>query len=347
MSLFKIKLLKTNIKAAALAFVLAFSLFSNAQALTITPIKLELKGDPGMTLKQEVTLYNEHDKEEVFYISYANFEAQGETGYPSFSEAKDDIGTWMKAAEKVTLAPKSSQIVPLLINIPKDATPGGHFGVVFWGTVPQNATGNGVAIGAKTGVLVLVSVSGDVNEDGGIISFDTTDKKHYYNSLPIGFTYRFQNNGDDRIKPSGNLIVKNILGITSAKLPGNPVDGNILPSGTRKIEIVWQGSDGATSLEDNDSGNFFTKVGRQWRNFGFGRYTANLALSYGLKNQVSTAKVSFWVFPWHLTVFVLVLGIILYYVARKLIRKYNAWVIKKAEELLKKEIEKQSKSGKK
>lgn len=325
---------------------LAFFVAGNVYALTITPIKLELKADPGMTLKQEITLYNEHDKEETLYVSYANFEAQGETGYPSFSEAKEDIGTWMNAASKVTIAPKSSQIVPLLINVPKDATPGGHFGVVFWGTVPPGSTNNGVSIGAKTGVLVLVSVSGDVSEDGGIISFDTLNKKHYYTSLPVGFSYRFQNNGGDRVKPVGNLVIKNILGITSAKIPGNPVDGNILPGSTRKIETVWQGKDGINPIEDSEDSGYFKKVAHEWRNFAFGRYTANLALSYGLKNQVTTAKVIFWVFPWHLTIFVIVIAIILYYISRKLIRKYNTWVIKKAEALLKKEQE-ETKSSKK
>ncbi len=337
----------TPIRAVTFSVVVSFFFFlltaGQAFAITITPIKLELKANPGETIKQEVTLYNEHEKTETFYVSYANFEAQGETGYPTFSEPKDDIGTWMKAAERVVLAPKSSQIVPLLINIPKDATPGGHFGVVFWGTVPPGTSSNSVSIGAKTGVLVLVSVSGAVNENGGIIEFNTTDKSHFYTSLPVGFYYRFQNNGGDRVKPYGNLVMKNMLGITSAKVPGNPVDGNILPGSTRKIETIWQGSDGPTPTNDKTEGNFFSKVGREWRNFGFGRYTANLALAYGTKNQVTNAKISLWVFPWHLTVFVLVCAVIFYYIIRKLIKRYNAWVIKKAEELLKKEQKAESK----
>ncbi len=321
--------------------ILAVFLFvasaNSAHALTITPIRLELKANPGQVIKQEITLFNEHESEEVLYVSYANFEASGDSGNPTFVDPKDDLGTWMNAAQKVTIAPKSSQIVPLIINVPQDATPGGHFAAVFWGTVPPGNTSNQVSIGAKTGVLVLLSVSGSVSEDGGIIEFNTKDKSRFYTSLPISFFYKFQNNGGDRVKPTGQIVMKNMIGITSARVPGNPVDGNVLPNSTRKIETTWQGKDGSTPITDEDQGNFFTKVGREWRNFAFGHYKANITLSYGVKNQVAVASVGFWVFPWHLTIFVIVLIIIVYYFGRKLIRHYNEWVIGRAEEMLRRE----------
>ena len=320
-----------TIFVSALVF---FSVASSVSALTITPIKLELQADPGQVVKQEITLYNEQDAAETLYVSYSNFEANGETGQPMFSDAKDDLGTWMNAAEKVSLAPKSSQIVPLTINVPMSATPGGHFAAIFWGTTPPSGTGGQVSIGYKTGVLVLLSVSGDVNENGGIVEYNTKDHGTFYTSLPVGFYYRFQNSGGDRVKPTGNIIIKNMIGLTSARVPGNPVDGNVLPGSTRKIETTWQGGDGPTPVADKDQGNFFTKVGREWNNFAFGHYKANLTLSYGIKNQVTTGTVGFWVLPWHLTVFVVVIALLVFFILKKLIGRYNKWVIGRAEEML-------------
>ncbi len=323
---------------ALFLFVLAFAVFArSASALTITPIKLELQADPGQIIKQEITLYNETDTAETLYVSYSNFEANGETGQPVLTDAKDDLGTWMQAAAKVSIASKSSQIVPVTINVPADATPGGHFAGIFWGTTPPGANGSEVSIGYKTGVLVLLSVKGDVSENGGIIEYNTKDHSKFYTSLPIAFYYRFQNLGGDRVKPTGDIIIKNMIGFVSARVPGNPVDGNVLPSSTRRIETFWQGKDGATPVADADQGNFLTKTGREWRNFAFGYYRANISLAYGTKNQVTTGSIGFWIFPWHLTLFVVIVGLILFFILRKLIRHYNTWVIGRAEEIIKRE----------
>lgn len=319
--------------------VTIFSPIHKSFALTLTPIRLEINGDTGQTLSEEMTLINERDTEETYYSSYANFEAQGESGSPSFVEAKDDIGTWMSAVPSIVLPPKSSKIVQVKIAIPSNADAGGHFGAIFWGTTPPNNTGTSVSIGAKTGMLVLLRVNGDVAEKGGVLEFATQNKQTYFTSLPISFYYRFQNNGGDRIKPTGDILMKDTIGLTGAKISANPVEGNILPNQVRKFETVWQGKDGPTPLDDKSQGNFFNKVGYEWRNFAFGRYKAEMNLSYGTKNEVATAVFSFWVFPWHLTLLSIIALLIIFFGGKFLIKKYNHWVISQAEAMIKRENE--------
>lgn len=327
-----------NKKIVVLGLFLSFLFISHsAQALTVSPVRLEVSGDPGQTLKVETLLINETTVPETLYSSYSNFEAQGESGNPSFVEPKDDLGTWMKAPESVELKPGETKIVPVTITIPTNADPGGHFAVVFWGTTSPKNPATNVGVGSKTGILILLRVNGDVSEQGGILEFDTVGKERFYTSLPVTFYYRFQNNGGDRIKPTGEVVMKNMLHITSAKIPGNPVEGNILPGSTRKIETTWQGKTGPKPVAPEDQGNFFNKVSYEWKNFAFGYYKATINLAYGTQNQVSTGTVGFWVFPWHLTIFVVVAAVILYFILKKAIKSYNRWVIKKAEEMLKKE----------
>ncbi|HEV7424575.1 MAG TPA: hypothetical protein VGO21_05335, partial [Candidatus Paceibacterota bacterium] len=302
-------------------------------AFTLSPIRLEISGDPGQIVVQQMTLINELTTTETYYSSYLNFQAEGETGTPTFVFAKDDLGTWMQVPESVTLAPGESKVVPVKITIPQNADPGGHFAAIFWATTPTNKAPGSVAIGAKTGMLVLLHVSGAVDEKGGILEFVTKDKQTFYTSLPISFFYRFQNNGGDRIKPDGDIAFKNILGLTSDKIPANPVDGNILPNSIRKFETVWQSKDGPATSKERDQGNFLNKVGYEWNNFAFGHYTAELNLTYGTTKEVATAVFSFWVFPWHLIIFLIILLLLIFFIARVIIRHYNHWVILKAEEL--------------
>src|SRR3989344_6139289 len=130
----------------------------NAKALTLSPTRFELKGDPGETISEEISLINERETAETFYSSFSNFEAQGESGSPAFADPKSGLGTWITTKENsISIEPGQQKIVPFEIKIPKDAEPGGHFAVIFWGTSPPGGT-SGVSVGSKTGILVLLSV---------------------------------------------------------------------------------------------------------------------------------------------------------------------------------------------
>lgn len=313
--------------------VFLLSLSVQAQALTLTPIRLELQADPGQTLTEEVTLYNERPTTETFYISYSNFEAQGESGNPAFVDPKDGIGTWMQAAEKIVIAPKSSKTVPFTLSVPADASAGGHFGAIFWGTVPQGSGSGQVSIGAKTGLLVLLSVSGQISEKGGIVDFATVGEKTFYTALPVDFTYRFENAGSDRIKPTGIVKIKNLFGFTAKEVPGNPADGNILPRSTRRFETAWVGKDIPNPVQPVDHSGFFTEAKYQWRNFAVGRYVAHLDLVYGFQKETSNAKFAFWVLPWQLLIIILLIIALAFFLIQISIRHYNNWVIGRAEEM--------------
>lgn len=307
-------------------------------AMTITPVRYEIQGDPGQTLSKDIIIINEENISVTYYPSFANFEAQGETGSASFVDPVDDIGTWMRTENSVTLLPGEQKTVSFTISIPQNAEPGGHFGVIFWGTSPENsADGKQLAVSAKTGLLVLLSVSGQVKEGGGLLDFFTKDNKFWYNSLPVSFIYRFRNDGGDRIKPKGLVKISNTLFIPTKKLDANPVNGNILPSSTRKFIIDW-----VKYIEPKDKivptsvvSKFFDRAVYQWKNFAFGLYRANLDITYGLQDQTASKVLYFFVFPWQLLICLVVLLIFIFFVGKKLIKKYNSYIIKKASSMIK------------
>ena len=318
----------------AFALVMLASFPKGASALTLTPPRIDVAGDPGATVTAQLTVINDAKGMATYYSSFANFESQGESGTPEIVPATDDLGTWMSVPSSITLAAGASQDVTVTIAIPKDATPGGHFAAVFWGTQPNVATGKETGIGAKTGALVLLTVNGNIPESGSVLQFDTVNSQHFFTALPVPFFYRFQNGGGDRINPTGDIYMKDMAFITGAKVPGNPVDGNILPDSTRKFTTTWSGAAGPNGVVPS---GFFSAVSYEFHNFAFGRYAAHLKLSYGTKGEMTDSVVHIWVFPWQLTLFVIVLALLLWFLIRTGIKHFEHWAVEEAEVMLKKE----------
>ena len=321
-----------------LAFSLLFLVFgfrtNEAEALTLSPVRIEISGDAGQTLSKEMTLINEGNTAETFYPSFTNFESQGESGNPAFVEPKDDLGTWMfTSVPSVTLRAGESKVISFTIVIPKDAEPGGHFAVIFWGTSSGASTG-GVSVGSKTGLLVLLSVSGDVKESAGFLNFNTVDHRFFYSTLPVSFEYRFKNDGGDRIKPVGKITIRDTIFLPAEVLDANPENGNILPGSTRKLKVDW------ISYQRPDDyvppsgffGKFWSNVSYQWKNFALGFYSARLNVAYGgLAEQKAKAFAFFFVFPWQLVLVLIVVGMILFFGGRILIKNYNRRIIARAQ----------------
>ncbi|MEK7071548.1 MAG: hypothetical protein AAB943_01265 [Patescibacteria group bacterium] len=311
----------------------------SVNAITMTPTRFEVSGNPGETLNEEVLLINETETAETFYVSFSNFEAQGESGSPAFVEPKDDLGTWMTTdVSSVYLAPRQQKIVSFKITIPKDAEPGGHFAVIFWGTSPTGGSG-GVSIGAKTGILVLLSVNGDVREEAGLLNFNTKDKIFFYQTLPVSFEYKFRNDGGDRIKPEGTIIIRDTFFLPTERLDANPVAGNVLPNSTRKINVDWikyeRNADYVAPTQFFKK--FWSDVGYQWKNFAVGLYSANLNVAYGTQGAHAKKMAFFFVFPWQLVLVLVVLFIIVFWGGKKLIKRYNKYIIEKARAGMQKE----------
>ncbi len=301
-----------------------------AKALT-TSSKIEVAGDPGTVVTGDMLIYNDQDAPATFYFSTANFEAQGESGTPNFVESTTGLASWIQAPTSISLAAGEQQVVRIVIPVPADARAGGYFAGVFLSTTAPEAQNNGqVSIGYKVGTLVLLRVNGEIAEGASLLDFKP--EKRLYTSLPVNFTYRFQNGGSDRISPTGTITVKNMIGITSQKLDANPGQGNVLPLGTiRKFEVAW---DSKKHAREASTTGFFNTVGYQWKHFAFGRYSAKLLVTYSEVQGELTAHTAVYVFPWQLLLVLIIAIVLLFTILRTLIRRYNRWVINQARQSL-------------
>lgn len=324
--------MKYFLRLSLIIFLLGggFYFTPDALAVTVSPVKLDLEADPGQTLQGEIELYNEQKESKTFFSSFANFEARGESGAPFFTNSDSGLATWLTTKSEVTLEPGARVTLPFTLAVPAGVEPGGYFAAIFWGTASPQPGSAEVSISGKIGVLVLLTVRGDTEQGAGILNFSFNDSK-IITGLPTIFSYRFSNDGGARVRPVGQITIKNIFGQRVAILEANPRDGNVLPKTIRKIQVAWQEKkqDQHANIplpaENAPRPGFWATVKSQLKNFMLGFYRAKLNLTYGPESIATEKKMTFFVFPWQLSSLVLALLLIIILG----FRQYNKWLIKR------------------
>jgi len=299
-----------------------------SKAVTVSPPILEIDAAKGQVITQSIKVRNEGPDAVTYYLTAQKFIAAGEGGAPQFvaGTAEDvDLASWIKFNyENITIPGGQAVEIPFSIVVPDYAGPGGHYAAIFLSTVPPEAkaAGSQVAIASRIGTLVLVKIAGEVKENAELSEFSTTAKS--YLSLPVDFNIRVKNTGNVYLKPAGTIVIKNILGSVAGKVAVNEIGGNVLQDSIRKYDASWVKNPNAIGAT-----TFWGKYRQEKENYAFGKYTADLSLAYGTAGKVLSASTGFWVIPWHVIIVNLLVLIILVVIIYFLVKKYNAWLLKK------------------
>jgi len=288
----------------ALSFAIYLISAHPAQAIVVSPVTVEHELAPGMSATGNVRVSNDTNEEETYYVSIQTFIAKGEEGEQQYLPETDVAGlpSWFSLSTKsITLQPKESKEFEYTINVPPNGEPGGHYATLFFSTTPSDGPGSNVGIAAKTGIIFLVNVTGDIKESAVIESF--TANNNIVSHLPEFMSLRIRNDGSVHLRPEGVLAVRNMWGGIVARVAANPNKSAILPNSVRRLNVWW-----AKSNDIDNSGTFFGELKNEWKNFGFGRYSATVDVYYGSKKTPLVPKtVTFWVIPWRLlTVFIII-----------------------------------------
>lgn len=317
----------------AVLFGSVFIVSKNAQALTVGPVKVELEGNPGDTLTGEFFLMNETDKTKTFYSDFEKYVDIG--GDKKFLDKKEDLSSWVQTQESITLESKQQAKVSYTVKIPLGAPAGSHFAVAWWGSAPpQVGAGQGVAIVSKAGILMLLTVSGDINESAKVSSFNLPTDQKVLNFFPSGFSVAVENTGNVYIKPAGTITVKNALGVSKEVFGVNKVDLEVYPKTSRGLRISTAEKVYIEDITLPVPTSLIDGIKKEWSNFGFGPYTAYLNLKYGKQNpQELSASLKFWIIPWRISTIVGVLVILILLFFTKGIKAYNRWIIRRAQKI--------------
>lgn len=306
--------------AAAAKAATAPAVNNSGQALEIAPPLIYLNVSPGQKAQTQILLRDVSNVPLTVTSTVNDFVADGETGTPKvlLSQTANNpysVQGWVEPLPALQLVPKQIKTLPVTLNIPANASPGGHYGVIrFTASAPSVNGGNGVSLSASIGALMLLTVSGKITEQLSVKEFSVShDGKTgtLFSSAPLVFTERLTNSGNVHVQPAGLVTIKDMFGRKLATLPVNQPPGNILPSSTRKF---------SQTLDK-------TVIGSKHL---FGRYTATLNLTYGTNKKTLTATTSFWVIPLKTVAIVIIVLIALFFGLRYGIRRYNRAVVQRA-----------------
>ncbi|MDD2807847.1 MAG: hypothetical protein PHW95_05010 [Patescibacteria group bacterium] len=285
-------------KRLTLAFFLFFSIIWGLPvgATTIFSPIVQLKADPGESVRGVVKIYNESEADTALAASLESFEAAGESGKPAFvppSEKNSFLAWFTLDQDSVVLKKKQAIIVPFTIVVPPNATPGGYYAVIFWQTVNNSGTKNSaVGVNSKVGTLVFLTVNGEVVEKGELKSFDVGGGKWHW-QLPINFDIRFSNQGNIHLQPTGKIELSGWFGQHKTYVV-NDDQGYVLPGSVRNFQLKFGGYQATNEIWLKQ---LWLEIVSEVDHFAFGPFTAQLTFNYGSQPQSLTAENYFWYVP--------------------------------------------------
>lgn len=286
------------------------------QALEIAPPVVTLTVNPGQTVSIPIYLRDISKTNLVVTGQADDFLAAGEDGTPKLlldSEGTNpfSLKNWVTSLPGLTLIPREIKAMNVTVHVPKDASPGGHYGVIRFTATPPNLDTTGVSLSASLGALLLLTVSGKITESVSIEQFATSQNGQIgwlFEAPPIDLVERFRNSGNVHEQPTGRITIKDMLGRKLADVNVNIPPANVLPNSIRRYE---------QSLGNAIIGD---KV-------MFGRYTADLTVTYGASKTMLTNHLDFWVIPYRLIIVLIIALVAAFFILRFAIKRYNRFII--------------------
>jgi len=292
----------------------------SGDALEIAPPVINLKADPGQTIKTNINLRDVSNSKLLVANEINDFVAGGEDGTPKILLDNSQpnpysLRDWVVALPTLTLQPHQIKQLPVTIHVPKNASPGGYYGVIRFTASSPDPNGNGVSLSASLGSLVLLRVNGAVKESMSVAEFSTSQSGKtgtLFQFPPVDFTVRLKNDGNVFEQPVGQIAITDMFNRKVANVNVNLEQRNVLPQSIRRFD---------QPLDSSVIGNKIL----------FGLYHANLRVVYGANQQVITASATFWVIPYTLIGIIIVVLVVGFFVLRFLIKRYNRHIINQAQ----------------
>ena len=286
------------------------------QALEIAPPVLNLTADPGQSIQANISIRDVSTSAVVVTSEVNDFTANGEDGTPKLllEEAETSpysLKAWVAPIPQLTLKPRQIESLPVTIRVPANAAPGGYYAVIRFTASAPELKDTGVSLSASIGTLVLLRVNGDAKEDMSVEQFTTSKDGTVgtlFDAAPLDFIVRVRNKGTVHQQPVGRVVVKDMFNNHIANVNVNLARANVLPGSVRRFEAPLDKA----------------VIGDRWL---FGRYTADLTVTYGTNGDTTTSSMSFWIIPYKLIAIVVLVMLVLFFVLRIALKRYNDYIL--------------------
>ncbi len=285
----------------------------------VTPTSIELSLKKGQQINKQITLINRLGRREKFIIDKEILIRRHNQNNADKNYFFNQDLDWVKTEiNEITLDHGERVKFDAQVNVPAQADAGGYYAVVVV-SVKGSASGkkgdNQINFISRVGLPVLITLPVNVKEIARVNEFRAdkkiyyfgkhllalknflaTDKK-FYLSGPIVFYLDFENLGNVHLDPESEIAVENWLGLKVAQIKVK--DSIVLPGEIGRWKANWN---------------------EKWL---IGKYTATLQTYYGQENKLIEKTASFWVFPLHILILIVFLIIAVYFIAKKIGKKYE------------------------
>jgi hypothetical protein len=255
-----------------------------ANDIVLGPGKIEATLDPGESTTRTIYFTNRTGRKVDFTVNVEDFKGSRDVNETTIFMGEQKGPYSLKDslhpdAWQFTLEHGQRISLPVKIEIPSDAEPGGLYGVVFATAQPpelktedSQSAAPVVGIASRVGTLFFVRVKGQAKEDGALKNFSTLNGQSYFENGPVNLQFTYENNGSVHLVPYGTIEIANMMGKKIDQIQISPYFA--MPDSDRLSEIKWD------------------------RSMLFGRYTATLSLNRGYQDIIDSKTISFWIVPW-------------------------------------------------
>lgn len=207
--------------------------------IAVSPAMQRIEGKAGTTVTGEFTVINDGKTSFNFIVYGRPYSVTNEQYEPQFetTTATTDLYQWLKFAKvSYTLSAGERIDIPYEMNIPANASIGGHYGVIFAETQPDPAKSSSVLRKKRVGSIMLANVAGDVLHKGAFIS---SEARFWQFTPPLSASNRIENTGNTDFQATVATTIEDLFG--SVKY-GERKDYVVYPSTIRNVTFNWDKS---------------------------------------------------------------------------------------------------------
>lgn len=208
----------------------------SSERITLSPSSTTLELAAGETKQGTMKVINDGDVTYGFSVYARPYSVFNEQYQPDFTKqySNTDVYKWVQFDQtSYQIEPGQSIVVAYTIRVPTNATPGGHYGVLFAETDERGLEGTGVARKKRVGNLLYVTVTGEYKTSGELKEFILP---FWQTIAPMTSSARVENTGNADFKAQVTTTAKDVFGQTKFRYTGDPI---VLPQTTRLIEMKW------------------------------------------------------------------------------------------------------------
>ena len=263
----------------------------NTISLTAIPPRAgetgEIRVKPGQKFQTTIRVLNSGDQA-IEIESFAKDFIIGDDGKTPIQvketvDSRWSLASWLVISpSRQTIPVKKTASINVLIEVPQDAKPGGHFAMVLHqpaagGISTKGASATGV--NQQVGTLLYVVVDGAITESAFIRDFGF--KPNLIESGPATFSYSIDNQSDIHLRPLATVEIYNLFNQKVGQVVVEPL--NVFPGLRRDFSGTWPVT------------------------WGFGPYRAVLTVSYGSQGKIATALTTIWIIPFSIIIAIIIL----------------------------------------